>query len=173
MLHFKDAWEGLKIRKPSGQPVVIVLVITIYCAAALVIGLFSGVLNPGFSNYHNVWLLPFTMLVFPSFLEELFFRGLLLPLDLRQRKPSQQVLFLLGSSLVFVLWHPLNAGLWNTTAQVYFFNPFFLLIVALLGLSCGFLYVYTRSLWVAVLVHWFTILAWVFLFGGHNMLGAT
>ena len=76
---------------------------------------------------------------------------------------------ILLSTLAFVAWHPLNALLLNHSAIPLFLNPWFLVITAALGITCGYGYVVSRSIWVPVIIHWTTVCAWVLLLGGRNL----
>jgi predicted Abi (CAAX) family protease len=73
------------------------------------------------------------------------------------------------STLLFVAWHPLNALTINPSAPALFLDPAFLLISAALGITCGYSYVVSKSLWVPVLIHWATVVVWVFFLGGRNL----
>ena len=114
-------------------------------------------------------VLPFTMFVFPALLEEAFFRGLLIPHP-HTRPSRRRLAWWVGcSTVVFTAWHPLNAWLINPGARTFFYDPWFLAIVLLLGVTCGITYVVSRSLWVPVVIHWGTVLMWVFFLGGRNL----
>ena len=113
------------------------------------------------------WL-PFVLLVFPTLPEEIVFRGLLMPRAAAGRRRAAIAVGL--STGAFVLWHPLNAWLFNPGARGLFYDPCFLALVAGLGIACGTGYAATRSLWVPVLMHWMTVVVWVGLFGGRNLM---
>jgi len=68
-----------------------------------------------------------------------------------------------------VVWHPLNALTFNTAANPLFLDPAFLIIVTLLGLTCGYSYALSRSLWVPIIIHWATVTVWVLFLGGRNL----
>lgn len=140
-----------------------------YAIPALALGLASGLLQPGLVEARFFILLPLSLFLFPSLLEEAFFRGLLIPRDTARRGPGAVVFFTLLSTLTFVAWHPLNALTINPTAREVFLNPTFLGIVFLLGLSCSLAYIYSRSLWVPVIIHWLTVVVWVLFLGGRNL----
>ena len=80
-----------------------------------------------------------------------------------------KLFYILLSTFLFVIWHPINA-LVNPVSAIFFYNPYFLAIVAFLGITCGTSYIYSRSLWVPILIHWITVLFWVFLLGGRNLI---
>ncbi|MBD3243769.1 MAG: CPBP family intramembrane metalloprotease [Chitinivibrionales bacterium] len=120
-----------------------------------------------------VWLaalLPVTLLVFPSLLEELFFRGVLIPHPSRAVSMRDRYTMVALSTVAFVLWHPLNALTINTTAAGLFTDMRFLAIVVVLGIACGIAYAETGVIWIPVAIHWISVLLWVFFFGGRNEL---
>ncbi len=146
------------------------LAFAVYAALALPIGFGSGLIAPALAKGKLFLFLPFTLLVFPSLLEEAFFRGLLIPRNTRDRGIRQVLFYSVLSSALFVAWHPLNALTINPGAREIFLNPWFQLIAFFLGLSCSLGYIYSRSLWVPVLMHWWTVLVWVLFLGGRNLL---
>jgi predicted Abi (CAAX) family protease len=73
------------------------------------------------------------------------------------------------STLVFVAWHPFNALAFNPTAVPLFLNPWFLVIVGAMGVTCGYAYVLSRSVWVPVIIHWAAVTVWVLFLGGRNL----
>ncbi len=158
---------GLK-KPPFPAPRQALLPIPLYAAGALAIGFGSGLFTPGLLRWPLAFILPFTLLVFPSLVEEAFFRGILIPIDTGEKKPGKIVLSLLCSTTVFVAWHPLNALTLTPAAAPVFYNPYFLAITALLGIACGVAYIYSRSLWLPVIIHWGTVLVWVVFLGGRN-----
>jgi uncharacterized protein len=142
----------------------------LYATLALVTALATGLVNPALVPPPLFFILPFTLLIFPVLLEESFFRGLLIPRQILDRGTKHAAVSIVLSSLFFVAWHPLNALTVNPTARHIFLRPDFLAITFFLGLACGFGYVVSRSLWVPILIHWATVLAWVLFLGGRNLL---
>jgi predicted Abi (CAAX) family protease len=142
----------------------------LYAVLALPIAFGSDLVRPMVAEWQLFWFLPFALLIFPSLLEEAFFRGLLIPRNTRDRGTGAVWFYALLSSALFVAWHPLNALTINPGAAELFLNPWFLLITFLLGLSCSLGYIYSRSLWVPVLMHWLTVVVWVLFLGGRNLL---
>ena len=67
------------------------------------------------------------------------------------------------------MWHPLNAVTVNRSAIPVFLDPAFLVIVAALGLTCGYSYVVSQSIWVPIFIHWATVVVWVLFLGGRNL----
>jgi predicted Abi (CAAX) family protease len=136
---------------------------------SLLIGFTSGLLEIEFLRSRFVILLPIILFIFPSFLEESFFRGILIPINTKEQGKKKIIFYICLSTLSFVLWHPLNALTINPTAKIFFLDPYFLLITCLLGLTCSFSYIYSRSLWLPILIHWATVVVWVIFLGGRNM----
>jgi predicted Abi (CAAX) family protease len=122
----------------------------------------------GWINSSLVYVLPFSMFVFPAFLEEAFFRGVLIPRNILDKGRYHAGIVVIISSLAFTTWHPLNALTINPGATI-FLDSWFLLIVFLLGVVCSLGYIVSRSLWVPVIMHWLVIMVWVFFLGGRNL----
>ena len=145
------------------------LITTIYVLFALgmngLFGLFPPSCNPG----NHPILLALVLVVFPTFLEESFFRGMLIPIDTYQKGGRAIAIHTLVSALAFTLWHPLNALTINPSARAIFCDIRFLLIVFVLGMACALVYIRSRSLWSAIMVHWITVVVWVMFLGGHNI----
>ncbi|MBN1808332.1 MAG: CPBP family intramembrane metalloprotease [Planctomycetes bacterium] len=144
-------------------------ILVVYALAACVAGDTGGVFKHEVLKSNLVFILPFTMFVFPCLLEEAFFRGILIPRSVFDKGLREKGTAVFLSTLLFVLWHPANAFLLNTGARGFFYDPVFLLIVFLLGIACGAVYIASRSLWAPVMIHWLTVLVWVFFLGGRNL----
>ncbi|MDX1927398.1 MAG: CPBP family glutamic-type intramembrane protease [Pirellulaceae bacterium] len=163
-----DLWAAIKtapgreLAKCSG-------IVFAYSLAALAIGFSSGVYTVGQLDLQKYWFLPLSLFLFPSIPEEFFFRGLLIPRNAIELPWQRSVSYVIFSAFAFTIWHPLNALTVNPTAQSFFLNPFFLGIVFLLGLACGYSYLLSRSIWVPVLIHWLTVVVWVLFLGGRNL----
>jgi predicted Abi (CAAX) family protease len=67
------------------------------------------------------------------------------------------------------VWHPFNALVFNPTAIPLFLDPWFLVIVGAMGVTCGYAYVVSRSIWVPVIIHWAAVTVWVLALGGRNL----
>lgn len=160
---------GLKTPPWSGLPGSLAL-LPLFAVGALLIGALAGLYRPGLLRSELLWLLPVTLFVFPALLEEAFFRGVLIPRDVAGRGRKAAWRHIVISTLLFVVWHPLNALTVNPTGRALFLDPAFLGITALLGLTCGYAYVVSRSLWQPIIIHWLTVLVWVTLLGGRNLL---
>ncbi|CAH0535630.1 hypothetical protein VST7929_03150 [Vibrio stylophorae] len=164
-------WRQALTTSPLNQARLWLPMALLYALLALAIGYVSQLFQWQPISPRAHWWLILTLFVFPCVLEEGFFRYLLLT-PVLERSAGKQVGMALLSSALFVLWHPLNAWLWNPTAQPFFYNFAFLTIVFCLGLCCAYGYFKSRSFWVPVLIHWWTVLVWVFLLSGHNLLKA-
>lgn len=176
LIHFlSNRIQDLKlslITKPGSSDIVLsIIIFVLYAALALPIGLLSGFLK--ISSLHTsplmMFLLMFSLFIMPSFLEELFFRVLLLPHKTRRCSRGKQVFLSIVSITVFIAWHPLNALTINNPAFPVFTNPVFLLLAALMAIACTVTYLRTGSIWIPVIIHWLTVMVWIFLLGGRNM----
>ena len=161
-----NLWKGLKT-SPFRAPPHAWIIFSAFAAFALVVGFGTGLLKYDPLPVPTALLLSFTLVVFPSLIEEAFFRGVLIPRDTADRgRAAVRIVF---STVVFVAWHPVNALAFNHAAAPVFLNPWFLVIVTALGVTCGYAYVVSRSIWVPVIIHWATVFAWVIFLGGRNL----
>jgi predicted Abi (CAAX) family protease len=168
--YFKDnLLQGLK-GPPFKAPLKILIIVPIYVCASLAIGFYTGLFSVKVIDYPMSVLLPFSLFIFPSLLEEVFFRGVLIPNNAVNHGLKRITMYIIVSTSAFVLWHPLNALTINRTAVTMFLNPSFLLIVAALGITCSISYVVSRSLWMPVIIHWLTVVVWVIFLGGRSKL---
>jgi len=170
------AWEYVKSNLVAGfrtsplrAPLKAWLPVPFYAAISLAIGFSTGLIRLESISAKLAPLLLVTLFFFPSLLEEAFFRGVLIPRDTLERGAARSVLAIAWSTLLFVAWHPFNAATINPSAPPVFFDPSFLSITATLGATCGYAYVVSKSLWVPVLIHWVTVVMWVFFLGGRNL----
>lgn len=161
--------QGLKV-SPFKSPLKILILVAIYVCASLAIGFYTGLFSVKVIDYPMSILLLFSLFIFPSLLEEVFFRGVLIPNNAVDHGAKRIVTYIVVSTVAFVLWHPLNALTINRAAATIFLNPSFLLIVAALGLTCSISYVASRSLWTPIIIHWLTVVVWVVFLGGRNKL---
>lgn len=155
---------------PFRAPLRAWLLVPFYAITALAVGFGSGLFRFEIISTKLALLLPFTLFIFPSLLEEAFFRGLLISRNTAEHGRKRIILAVGGSALFFAIWHPLGALTINPSAIPVFLDPAFLLIVSALGITCGYGYVVSKSLWVPVLIHWATVVIWVFLLGGRNLI---
>jgi len=150
----------------------------VYClflTCAVPIGLLSGLLRLSLPCFAPTAVAGAGLLIFvqPALAEEILFRGLLLPR--RADSMSRGRLFVVAGAalVVYVAAHPLNALILKPEVLSLFENPAYLVIAALLGLTCTATYWISRSLWPPVAIHWLTVMAWIWLFGGRALLGQT
>jgi uncharacterized protein len=162
-----DLWLAIQTAPTTGWKAWLPCVL-MYAAIALSIGFASGVYSVQLLDIEKFWFLPVTLLLFPSIPEELFFRGLLIPRDC-QGWNRRTAFYIILSATAFTLWHPLNAMTINPTAQPFFLDLAFLVIVLLLGVTCALSYILSKSFWVPVGIHWLTVVIWVILLGGRNL----
>ena len=101
-------------------------------------------------------------LIVPALGEEVVFRGLLIP----GRDEGGQLRALLGSTVVFTLWHIVEALTFLPGAMSLFLRVDFLALTAGLGLACGLLRLRSGGLWTAVALHWFAVVVWKGFLGG-------
>ena len=155
---------------PSLQDLVLTaVVLIIYSILALPIGFFSGFLQWKWHK-ENFWPMVSQTLVTPALFEELIFRGLLLPHP-REGNTIESLGWWSGLSLLlFVLYHPINGLTLYKPGFIIFRQPVFLVLAALLGVSCTVLYQLTGSLWTAVGMHWFVVVVWLGWLGGTEQL---
>jgi uncharacterized protein len=167
--YFKDSvLQGL-LTPPFRKANIWIPAVVVYSIIAMAIGFGLQLYEFKPLAIQKFWYLPVTLIIFPSFLEEFFFRGLLIPRDALDKGWKHAIGWIVASSLAFTLWHPLNALTINPSAQPFFLNVPFLIIVFCLGIVCGIGYVASRSLWTAVFIHWLTVVVWVFFLGGRNL----
>jgi predicted Abi (CAAX) family protease len=108
-----------------------------------------------------------TLVVRPALIEELIFRGLLLPRYSDALSRSRLYATTAVALLAFVAAHPLNALLFWPAALRLFTSPAYLTLAALLGLTCTAAYLSSGSIWPPVAIHWVTVAVWILLLGGH------
>lgn len=140
-----------------------------FAVIAVSVGFSAGLFQPRWLDSTITPLLPFMLFVFPSLLEEALFRGVLIPRNILESGPTKAAWSVVISTLVFVAWHPFNALTFNPTAIPLFLDPWFLVIVSVMGLTCGYAYVLSRSIWVPVVIHWAAVTVWVLFLGGRNL----
>ena len=106
----------------------------------------------------------------PALVEEGLFRIALLPHPLEGTPWSQWLAWASLSLGLFVLYHPFNARTFYPAGNPTFFNPIFLGLAGLLGVTCCFIYGLTGSLWPPVIIHWLVVTVWLFGLGGGQRL---
>ena len=166
-----DAFRASLVAKPSTKQLLeSFVIITLYVIGALAIGFGTGFFKPGFlcTDIHVYFILALSMIIFPSFMEEAVFRVLLLPNPYNLCEGRATALASIPSVSLYVAWHPFYASISGIGSPT--FNAPFLSIVLILGITCTWLYLRTGSIWVPTIVHWLTVVIWVFFFGGRNRL---
>ena len=113
----------------------------------------------------KVLVMPVVLVVFPSLIEEVVFRGVLLPRKVADAPPVSRFAAVSVSTAIFTIWHPLNHWLIGLSDTSIFVEPAFLFIVVALGYACGYAYLRTGSLWAPIFIHWLTTVVWNLFFG--------
>ena len=107
---------------------------------------------------------------FPALVEELIFRVLFLPVRPSNMALNLQLTVGLISLVAYVAGHPINAFLFYRSAFDTFTHPFFLFATVVLGVACTISYLESGSIWTPTVIHWITVQAWLFIFGGYSQL---
>ncbi len=147
-------------------------IFAVFLGCAAPIGFLSGFLHPTTPPLAANDLIATALAVFvqPALVEEIIFRGVLVPRDFRSTSRRVVVGFGLGALALYVISHPINAALFRPAAMSVFARPVYLLLATLLGIVCTAAYWISKSIWPPVLIHWVTVLAWLWFFGGQRML---
>lgn len=157
------------LHSPFKTPLKAWALVPVFTIIAVSVGLSTGLFRPGWMDSPLAPLLPFILFLFPSLLEEAFFRGVLIPRNILASGRVKATWRVVISTLLFVAWHPFNALAFNPTAIPLFLDPWFLVIVGAMGLTCGYAYALSRSIWVPVIIHWAAVTVWVLFLGGRNL----
>jgi len=139
---------------------------------ALPLGLATGVLRLSPLSFppSTAFLIALTVLVHPGFVEEVIFRALLIPRQIRELSAGRAALIAGLALAAYVVSHPINAILFRPSALPVFTNPMYLVLAALLGVACTVVYALSGSIWPAVLLHWVTAVVWILWLGGQSLL---
>lgn len=168
----RDVRRGL-ITLPKGSDLLFsVIVFLMYMAVALPLGFCSGFFTIQVLKT-DIWVmiaLPLSLFFIPSLFEEIVFRGFLLPHKERAVSIIHVLFYAAFSIVIFIAWHPINAMTINRPAFALFTDPVFLSLAALMAIACTITYLKTGSLWVPIVIHWLTVVVWVFLLSGRNFL---
>lgn len=105
-------------------------------------------------------------LITPAITEELIFRVLFLPHPTEVFNWQRWSIWAALSLLIFVIYHPLNAKTLYKQGFPTFFQPAFLTLATLLGITCTITYALTGSLWIIIFIHWLVVVLWLCVFGG-------
>jgi uncharacterized protein len=148
------------------------LVYGFFLAAALPIGLLSGLLRPTTPRVSAGDMAGAGVLLFvqPVLVEEIVFRGLLLPRHGGSMRRGRLAIVAGTALAMYVASHPINAWLFRPQVLELFASPAYLVLVALLGLACTVTYLISRSIWPPVAVHWLTVATWIWFLGGQTLL---
>lgn len=133
-----------------------------YATVGIPLGLVTGRLIPGWPSIPFEQALAFVLitLVTPSLVEELLFRVLPIPHNTESVSSTWRWIWASISLILFIVWHPLNAWLLHPWARPMFYDPVFLLLAGMLGLTCTLAYLRTGSIWPPVVIHWLTVVVW-------------
>lgn len=110
----------------------------------------------------------------PALAEETVFRVLVLPGRAESAGAGAQAAWTIVSLAAFVLYHPAKAMLLPTHdgRVTTFRHPVFLLLAALLGAGCTFVYLRSGSIWPPAVLHWLVVVVWLLGLGGYDRLNA-
>ena len=114
----------------------------------------------------EVGILALSALIAPGLGEELTFRGLLIP---DRQETDRAWPAIVGSTVLFCLWHVVEATTFLPKAGPLFLRPDFLAWTVMLGLACALLRRRSGSIWTAVLLHWVAVVAWQGWLGGPGL----
>jgi predicted Abi (CAAX) family protease len=148
------------------------LVFATFLLGAGSIGFASGLLRPTppHLSVRDALVAGVLLLIQPALVEEIVFRGLLLPRDVQTIPRRRLVVIALSALAVYVASHPLNAWLFRPDIFSLFASPAYLVLAALLGLTCTIAYFISRSIWPPVAIHWLTVVTWIWFLGGQARL---
>jgi predicted Abi (CAAX) family protease len=147
-----------------------ILLLLAYGAIAVPIGVKSGFLQWRPIRQKPIQLVKTLVFLFfcPALWEELVFRVALLPYPDELSSPVITFGWVVLSLTLFVLYHPLNALTFYQAGNPTFFQPVFLVLTTLLGLTCTIAYLLTGSLWTISLIHWVVVVIWLLCLNGPN-----
>ncbi len=148
------------------------IVYVVFLVCAFPVGTASGLLRPGPPALTAPQMIAAGLLILlhPAFVEECVFRGLLLPRDTGSTGRLRLAAMAAVSLVLYVASHPLNAWVFRPQAARVFDSPAYLALTTLLGLACMTAYWISRSLWPSVLMHWTTVVVWLWFLGGQRLL---
>jgi len=169
---WNDLREALTTAPDSRTWFACAIVYAAFLLAAAPIGLTSGLLHPTMPHLavRDALATGVLLLIQPSLVEEIVFRGLLLPRDARTMPRRRLAVVVAAALAVYVASHPLNAWLFRPDIFGLFSSPVYLVLAALLGLACTIAYFISRSIWPPVAIHWLTVVTWIWFLGGQELL---
>jgi predicted Abi (CAAX) family protease len=170
-----DVREALTTMPDARSWLACALVFVLFIVCAGPIGLLSGFLRPSAPPLAAFDVLTTAALVFiqPALLEEIVFRGLLLPRDSRSLPRRRLLAIAVVALSLYVASHPLNAMLFRPGVLHVFASPVYLLLAALLGIACTTAYLVSKSIWPPVVIHWVSVLVWLWFLGGQALMMRT
>ncbi len=132
----------------------------LFALATGVLGFATGLLHvtPLSVCWQPIVLISFFI---PSLAEETLFRAYLPS----WRETERPIIWVGGSTLIFVLWHIVQPFIWQGFAP-FFWRADFLAISATLGVICAVLRMRSGSLWPGVVFHWIVVAGWLTFLGG-------
>lgn len=138
------------------------LLFALFVALALPVAHGADLLDPGWrpASARHALALFAGAAVAPALGEELLFRVLPLPHPSESAGVARRALWSVAALAAFVAWHPLNAWLLRPAARALFYDPAFLSLAGLLGLTCTLAYLRTGSIWPPLLFHWLVVALW-------------
>ncbi|MEB3212099.1 MAG: CPBP family glutamic-type intramembrane protease [Leptolyngbyaceae bacterium] len=138
-----------------------------YGAIALPVGFWTKLLTVEWvTDWRRILTNTIVAFIFPSVIEEILFRVLPLPHPSSSTSWGAIALWSVGSLIIFILAHPLNALLVMTSRRDTFFDGSFLTLAGLLGVVCTVSYLQSGSLWPPVMLHWVIVVLWLVGLGG-------
>ena len=149
-----------------------ILALLIYAVIAIPLGFSTGFLHLQIWSAKPINYSLFTLhcLLTPAITEELFFRILFLPHPTQAVNWETWSIWAGLSLFIFIIYHPLNAKTLYKDGYPTFFQPIFLTLATLLGLTCTITYALTGSGWLIIFIHWMVVLLWLAVFGGMEKL---
>lgn len=156
---------GLRVSL-RGAPSSTWALVPVFAAVTLTVGFATGQIELQWpTNMMKVVILPPLLILFPTLVEEVFHRGILLPRSLLQAGPGRRFAAASASTAVYVAAHPISPLL-GLSESDFFLDPWMLLIVGVLGYTCAYAYLRSGSLRAPMLIHWATVVVWNLFLGG-------
>jgi uncharacterized protein len=147
------------------------LVYILFVVVALPVGVSLGLLRPHFMHVGAAEAMLFGVLFLqPALVEELLFRGLLLPREGSAWTRDRLLPVAAAALALYVAAHPINAWVFRPQVFELFTSPAYLALTTLLGIACTAAYLISRSIWPGVIIHWLTVVLWIWLLDGRVLL---
>ncbi len=110
------------------------------------------------------------LFLLPALVEEVLFRLLLIPHPIETPTATDLLFWSLVSLCLFIIYHPLNALTFYPAGKPTFMDWRFLTLAGCLGICCLSVYLFTGSIWSAVVIHWLAVVIWLNFLGGKQRL---